>query len=92
MPAKPQLPGPPPQHTANADKFHALSKELFDKYVEAIGNDLDELAKRVGDVDPTFAHNDLTRILVQQIPNGSLAGLAAYGILQGVSGKVRFKR
>lgn len=85
---------PTADHTAKADQFHTMCSELFDHYVSAIGHDMAEYARKHGKpMDITFAHNDVTRMLLreQAIGPGVMSGLVAAAILKEATRK-RVKR
>lgn len=86
---------PSPEHTAKADGFHAMCEELLEHYVSAIGHDMDNYVRKYGkSMDMTFAHNDVTRVLVREptLTPGVLAGIAAAAILKEIEKKRRGKR
>lgn len=84
---------PTPELTAGADQFHQLCKDVLDKYVESIEDDMNAYAVKNGKpMDLTFAHNDLTRILTREIKPGVLAGLVSEAILRTIQKKARGKR
>ena len=81
---------PTPEHTAKADRFHAMCEELLEHYVSAIGADMDNYVRKHGkSMDMTFAHNDITRLLrrEQSINPGVLAGMVAAAILKEIGKK-----
>lgn len=81
---------PDPAHGAKADQFHAACVQMVDEYIERIENDLNRLAKKTKkDVDYTYAHNDLTRHLVRQIPPNMMAGLLVECLLRLIKRKGR---
>jgi len=73
-----------PKRHAELDQFHSSCVEVLDKYVESLRADHQRYrnANDGRDMDPAYAHNDFTRILMQQIPPGMLAGLLAEAILR----------
>lgn len=83
---------PTPEHTAKADQFHQMCKQLFEHYVGAIEHDMNVHAEKTGKpMDFTYAHNDVTRVLAraQELTPGVLAGIVAAAILREIEKKGR---
>lgn len=83
---------PSPEHTANADKFHAMCLQVFEHYRGAIEHDMNVYAEKTGKaMDMTFAHNDVTRVLAREdtLTEGVLAGVMAAVILKEIERKGR---
>lgn len=86
---------PTPDHTAKADRFHAMCNELCDYYVGAIGTDMNTYVDKHGKaMDMTFAHNDITRLLLRAegMKSSVLAGMVAAFILRDIEKTRRGKR
>lgn len=86
---------PTPEHTAKADRFHAMCEELLDHYVGAIGHDMNVYAEKTGKaMDMTFAHNDVSRVLARakELTPGVLAGMVAAAILRDIEKTRKGKR
>lgn len=85
---------PTPDHTAKADRFHAMCNDLCEHYVGAIGHDMNAYVEKYGKaMDTTFAHNDITRMLVRspELTHGVLAGMVASFVLKDIEKKRRGK-
>lgn len=83
---------PTPQHTAKADKFHAMCLQIFEHYVGAIEHDMNVHVQKTGKpMDFTFAHNDVSRVLAREetLTQGVLAGIMAAVILKEIEKKGR---
>ena len=81
---------PTPDHTAKADQFHTMCKQVFDHYVSAIETDMNRHVETTGKpMDMTYAHNDVTRILFREIKPGVLAGMVAAAVLSEIERKGR---
>lgn len=81
---------PTPDHTASADQFHTMCIEVFDYYMGAIETDMNNYVKEHRrSMDVTFAHNDVTRLLVREetLTPGILAGIMAAVILREIGRK-----
>jgi len=86
---------PTPDHTAKADRFHAMCNELCEHYVGAIGHDMNAYVEKNGKpMDMTFAHNDITRVLARskELTPAVLAGMVASFILKDIERMRRGKR
>jgi hypothetical protein len=81
---------PTPEHTAKADQFHTMCQQIFEHYVSAIEHDMNVYVEEHGtSMDMTFAHNDLTRILLRHIQPANLAGVVAHAVLKEIERKGR---
>lgn len=81
---------PTPENTAKADQFAAMCQQVFEHYVSAIEHDMNTYAAKHGkSMDMTFAHHDLTRILLKDIEPANLAGVMAHNVLREIEGRGR---
>lgn len=81
---------PTPETSAKADQFAAMCQQVFEHYVSAIEYDMNAHAAKHGKaMDMSFAHHDLTRILLKDIEPANLAGIMAHAVLREIENKGR---
>lgn len=91
-PVTKELPALPASIQQKADQFHAACEEILDRYLRGFELDMNRHAVKHGAMDPTRAHNDITRILTRQMNSGELpanmvTGLLAEAIIRGIAKK-----
>lgn len=72
-----------PKQIAGVDQAHASAIEVLDGYVAAIASDAQRYRHKFGhNMDTSKAHNDLTRILINDLPPNMRAALLSEAILR----------
>lgn len=77
-----------PRTVVKTQEAHQECLGMFDYYVGAVETDMNRYFDQYHEVmNPSFAHNDLTRMLAKDVNQGALAGMVAAVILREIERK-----